>query len=104
MNRSGRRGGDQKDSIRGNHLAFSGGVKVTHLSRSSGLRSDLSCRSITMGIGTVLLEGPSFSEGRHNRITIYSKRGAKGPEAIAASWKAHGDEALNNVDVEIKEY
>lgn len=91
-------------ALEGNHLAFSGGVKVTHLSRSSGLRSDLSCRSITIGIGTVLLEGPSFSEGRHDRITIYSKGGAKGPEAIAASWKAHGDEALNNVDVEIKEY
>lgn len=90
-------------AFEGNILLFPG-VKVTQHSRSSGLRSDLSCMSITMGIGTVLLEGPSFSEGRHDRITNYSRGGAKGPEAIAASCKAHGDEALNNVGVEVKEY
>lgn len=37
------------------------------------------------------------------RGTSYYKGGAKGPEAVAASGKAYGDEALNNVDVEVKE-
>lgn len=49
-------GGERKGrAAEGLHLAFSGGVKVTQLSKGSGLRSDLSEGPITVGVGTVLL-------------------------------------------------